>query len=187
MATVFLSHASIDKPFVEKLAKDLEGLGIHVWYDKYEIKVGDSILWKVMDGIQASEYLAIVISEQAMQSTWVQTEIASAWQKQVKMEQKVLLPIYYRECTMPPFLTDLKYADFRTDYQAGLQDLAQVFGIRELETITQDNWRRFVRREGNWKEFRDREFAELVTEICRIARTFRISIWTGGTQNPYSL
>lgn len=44
MPTIFLSHTSIDKPFVEKLARDLMRLGINVWYDKYEIKVGESIL-----------------------------------------------------------------------------------------------------------------------------------------------
>lgn len=30
MPTIFLSHTSIDKPFVEKLAKDLENIGINV-------------------------------------------------------------------------------------------------------------------------------------------------------------
>lgn len=44
MPTIFLSHTSIDKPFVEKLARDLQRLGISVWYDKYEIKVGESYL-----------------------------------------------------------------------------------------------------------------------------------------------
>lgn len=43
MSSLFLSHTNIDKPFVEKLAKDLERLGIDVWVDKYEIKVGESI------------------------------------------------------------------------------------------------------------------------------------------------
>ena len=43
MPTVFLSHTSIDKPFVEKLASDLKRLGIESWVDKYEIKVGESI------------------------------------------------------------------------------------------------------------------------------------------------
>ncbi|MFR3116786.1 MAG: toll/interleukin-1 receptor domain-containing protein [[Clostridium] symbiosum] len=43
MPTIFLSHTSIDKPFVEKLARDLQRLGISVWYDKYEIKFGESL------------------------------------------------------------------------------------------------------------------------------------------------
>ena len=38
MPAVFLSHTSIDKPFVEKIASDLKRLGIEPWVDKYEIK-----------------------------------------------------------------------------------------------------------------------------------------------------
>lgn len=68
MPTIFLSHTSIDKPFVEKLARDLTRLGINVWYDKYEIKVGESILWKIDKGIRESEYLEIVISREAWES-----------------------------------------------------------------------------------------------------------------------
>ncbi len=39
MSSIFMSHTSIYKPFVEKLAKYMEKYGIRIWYDKYEIKV----------------------------------------------------------------------------------------------------------------------------------------------------
>ena len=34
MPSLFLSHSSIDKPLVEKLAQDLVRVGINVWFDK---------------------------------------------------------------------------------------------------------------------------------------------------------
>lgn len=173
MPTIFLSHTSIDKPFVEKLAGDLERLGVRVWYDKYEIKVGESILWKIDQGIRESEYLGLVISKEAWESEWVKTEIAAAWQKQVQQKGHFVLPIYYRECEIPLFLSGIKYADFRNDYQAGLKDLAQVFGIKELDVITQDNWRAFAKgRKDQWKAFRDKEFERLITRVCALARTY---------------
>lgn len=187
MPTIFLSHTSIDKPFVEKLARDLMRLGINVWYDKYEIKVGESILWKIDEGIQEAEYLGVVISRDAWESEWVRTEISAAWQKQVKQKGNFVLPIYYRECEMPLFLSGIKYADFRTDYQSGLQDLVRVFGIKELEVITEDNWREFARRKrGEWKTFQVREFENLITKICHIARMNHCSVWTGRGKNPFS-
>lgn len=187
MPAIFLSHTSIDKPFVEKLARDLERLGIRVWFDKYEIKVGESILWKIDEGIRESEYLGIVISKEAWESEWVKTEIAAAWQKQVQQKGKFVLPIYYRDCEIPLFLKDLKYADFRTNYETGLSDLARVFGIKELDVITENNWRKFARsKKHNWKEFRDKEFEQLITSICKIARQFNFNVWVGGSQNPYS-
>ncbi len=187
MPTIFLSYSSIDKPFVEKLAKDLDRLGINVWYDNYEIKVGDSILWKVDEGIREAEYLGIVISKEAWESEWVTTEISAAWQKQVKQKRNFVLPIYYRECEIPLFLRGIKYADFRRDYQTGLSDLAKVFGIKKLDVITEENWRRFARVRGSsWNEFRVKEFELLITRICRVARAYNFSVWVGGSQNPYS-
>lgn len=187
MPTIFLSHTSIDKPFVEKLAKDLERLGICVWFDKYEIKVGESILWKVDEGIQESEYLGIVISKEAWESEWVKTEISAAWEKQTKQKGNFVLPIYYRECEIPLFLRGIKYADFRHDYQSGLEDLAKVFGIRTLDVITEDNWRKFVGKRGSdWRKFRDYEFGRLVTGVCRIAANYNFNVWTGCSKNPYS-
>lgn len=68
MPAVFLSHTSIDKPFVEKIASDLKRLGIEPWVDKYEIKVGESIFWRVEEGLKESEYFAIVLSPEALKS-----------------------------------------------------------------------------------------------------------------------
>jgi hypothetical protein len=39
--SVFLSHNHKDKPFVRKLALDLEGHGIKYWIDEAEMKIGD--------------------------------------------------------------------------------------------------------------------------------------------------
>jgi hypothetical protein len=41
MKTVFISHASQDKPFVYRLAFELLGEGVPVWLDKWEFGPGD--------------------------------------------------------------------------------------------------------------------------------------------------
>ena len=188
MSTIFLCHSSVDKPFVERLAADLERLGVGVWFDRYEIRVGQSILWRIDEGIRDSEYLGVVISKKAWESEWVKTEISSAWQKQVKQHGNFVLPIYYKECEIPLFLQGIKYADFREDYHAGLRDLAQVFGIREIDAITDENWRKFTReRREKWGPFQEREFERRVTRVVELAKDFRFSLWVGGTKSPYSL
>jgi hypothetical protein len=187
MPTIFLSHTSIDKPFVEKLAKDLNHFGINVWYDKYEIKVGESILWKIDEGIRDSEYLGIVISKEAFKSEWVKTEITTAWQKQVQKKGNFVLPIYYSDCEIPLFLQGIKYADFRKDYRQGLKDLVNVFGIKDIDVIDENNWRSFVgKKNSNWREFRDREYSKLITKINKIARENNFNVWGGASKNPYS-
>ena len=47
MSSIFLSHNSVDKPFVRKLANDLRRRGHYAWVDEAEIKVGDSLIDKI--------------------------------------------------------------------------------------------------------------------------------------------
>ncbi len=188
MPSIFLSHTSLDKPFVEKLARDLKRIGINVWFDKWEIKIGDSITWKIEEGIRENEFLGIVLSPEALSSEWVKSEIGAAWVKQINTKKIIVLPIFYRECNIPYFLADRRFADFRTDYNSGFRELASIFGIEETETITQDNWRRFTKyKKANWKQFKIKEFEELVTVLVDRAVEFNWSTWVGGTTNPFSI
>ncbi len=173
MPSVFLSHTSVDKPFVEKLARDLRKIGVVAWFDKREIKVGDSITWKIDQGIRENEFLAIVLSPDALASEWVRTEFSAGWVKQMRSRRVVVLPILYRQCDIPLILADRKYADFRESYEKGFADLAEVFGVSAFATISQDNWRRFVRiRRSGWQTFRDAEFRRLVGSLVRMAKLY---------------
>ena len=40
---VFVSHASEDKEFARALAEGLSKKGLSVWFDDFELKVGDSL------------------------------------------------------------------------------------------------------------------------------------------------
>ncbi|WP_025693886.1 toll/interleukin-1 receptor domain-containing protein [Paenibacillus durus] len=188
MPSIFLSHTSFDKPFVEKLARDLKRIGVNVWFDKWEIKIGDSITWKIEDGIRENEYLGIILSPESLKSEWVRSELGAAWVKQMQQKKVFVLPIYYRECEIPYFLADRRFADFRNDYENGFNELAAIFGIEETETITQDNWRKFTKyRKVDWKQYKIREFEELVTTLVDRAKDFNWSAWVGGTGNEFSI
>lgn len=188
MPSVFLSHTCVDKPFVEKLARDLRRIGVNVWFDKWEIKVGESITWKIEEGIHQNEYLGIILSPEALNSEWVKSELSSAWVKQMQSKKVVVLPILFRDCSIPLFLSDRKYADFRRDYQAGLEELATVLGIKKTETISENNWRRFVNRtNSDWQKFRESEFIKLVTVLVDRGIEYNWSAWVGGKKNPYSI
>lgn len=93
MPSLFLSHSSADKTFVEKLAKDLEGVGVNVWFDKWEIKVGDSLTGKIEEGLQANDYLGLVLSPAAVASEWVKAELSAAWCRQMSSRKIVVIRI----------------------------------------------------------------------------------------------
>lgn len=123
-----------------------------------------------------------------MQSEWVKSEIGSGWVKQMQTKRIIVLPIYYRQCSIPFFLADRKYADFRHDYQMGFEELASVLGIKETDTLSIDNWRNFARKKGSeWKNFREIEYAKLVTNLVRRAREYNWSAWVGSSKNRYSI
>lgn len=54
---VFISHASEDKEsFVEPLANALEKAGLNIWYDRFKLKLGDSLREKIDQGLANSRY-----------------------------------------------------------------------------------------------------------------------------------
>lgn len=121
--SVFICYSSQDRSFVEKLAKDLVGHGIQVWYDRWEIKVGDSITRKISEGIKRNDYLCVVLSPDSVQSKWVERELSAGLLRELNRRSVVVLPLLIKDCEIPPLIVDKRYADFRTSYKKGLDDL----------------------------------------------------------------
>lgn len=71
MGSIFLSHNSADKPFVRKLAADLRRNGFYAWVDEAEIKLGDSLIEKIEEGIETTDFLGVVLSRNSINSEWV--------------------------------------------------------------------------------------------------------------------
>lgn len=176
MPSLFLSHSSADKTFVEKLAKDLEGVGVNVWFDKWEIKVGDSLTGKIEEGLQANDYLGLVLSPAAVASELVKAELSAAWCRQMSSRKIVVLPILYQDCEIPFLLEDRKYADFRTSYDEGFMALCAALGLKHSEALSENNWRLFMGdREADWKYYREQEYKRLVTRLVDRARQYNWS------------
>lgn len=120
---VFISHASEDKTFVERLAHDLIVRGVQVWYAEWEIKVGESIVQKVNEGIDSSGSLLVVLSEASTRSAWVSRELSAALMLELERKNVFVLPVRLDDAPVPTLLKDKLYADFRKAYDAGLDRL----------------------------------------------------------------
>jgi hypothetical protein len=119
----FLSHSSTDKPFVRQLATDLAANDVEVWLDEHHIKVGDSIPEKIAQGLAASDYFLIAISEASVASEWVKKELNNALMNEVERRRVHVLPIRLDGAKMPQIISDKRYADFSKSYKDGLADL----------------------------------------------------------------
>ncbi len=133
MPTLFISYSSEDKGFAEQLATNLRNLGIGIWLDKWEIKVGDSIIEKIEKGIKDNDFLGIVLSPSSVKSRWVRKELSAALIKELKSKSIVILPILLRDCEIPALISDKRYADFRQDYQIGLRELVDVLSSEQVD------------------------------------------------------
>jgi hypothetical protein len=120
---VFLCHSTLDKPFVRELTASLIESRVHVWLDSTEIKVGDSLIDKIEQGLVSMDFLAVVLTPNSVNSAWCREELKVALGKQIKERRTVVLPILVADCEIPPFLLDKKFADFRNNFELGLYEL----------------------------------------------------------------
>lgn len=126
MSTIFICHSSADKPFARRLTKELERRGVRVWIDEREIGAGQSLTETIQAGLERSDYVIVVLTAASLRRPWVKKELSSALTLEFEREQTVVLPALLRTASLPLFLRDKKYADFRRDFDAGLQDILGV-------------------------------------------------------------
>lgn len=88
----FISHSSADKEIAECLARDLRSQGIDAWFDKWEIMPGDSIRRKIEQGISEASHFIVLLTQNSLNSEWVQTELDAATVRKIENECR-LLPV----------------------------------------------------------------------------------------------
>ncbi len=92
---VFISHASEDKDeVVRPLAYALKEKGLTVWYDEFEMKIGDSLRRKIDKGLANSRFGIVVVSRDFIKKGWTNYEFDGIITKVVSGEQ-ILLPIWH--------------------------------------------------------------------------------------------
>lgn len=95
----FISHASSDKGFVDRLYADLQNRGIRCWYSSEDLKTGDRFRDVINQAIRAHDKLLVVLSENSVYSDWVETEVERAFSEERRRKQDaqdrptVLFPI----------------------------------------------------------------------------------------------
>lgn len=92
---VFISHASEDKnEVVRPLAAALREAGLDVWYDEFELRIGDSLRRKIDKGLGSSRFGVVVLSQAFFGRGWPEYELDGLVTRAVNGEQ-ILLPIWH--------------------------------------------------------------------------------------------
>lgn len=73
---VFISHAWEDKEEVaHPLAEALKAKGLSVWYDKFTLKIGDSLRQSIDNGLSKSRYGVVILSKSFFAKKWPKNEL----------------------------------------------------------------------------------------------------------------
>ena len=93
---VFICHASEDKEsFVRPLAEALRNRNVAVWYDDFELKLGDSIRRALDRGLRECRFGLVVLSSAFFDKRWPQYELDALAQREMRGQDKVLLPVWH--------------------------------------------------------------------------------------------
>lgn len=92
----FISHASEDKnDIVRDLADSLKNNGFEVWYDEFELKIGDSLRKKIDAGLRNSRFGIVIISPYFVKKNWTEYELNGMVAREMN-GHKVILPIWHK-------------------------------------------------------------------------------------------
>ena len=92
---VFISHASEDKDSVVRpLAVALQAGGLSVWYDEFELRIGDSLRRKIDRGVASSRFGVVVLSQAFFGKGWPEYELDGLVTRSVSGEQ-IILPVWH--------------------------------------------------------------------------------------------
>ena len=98
---VFLSHSSVDKPRVARLAERLERAGFRVWFDRPNIDSGEDIVTAIEQGLERSRVLVLCMTKAAFESEWVRLERNTATFRDPANHDRRFLPLRLDDCQIP--------------------------------------------------------------------------------------
>lgn len=125
MKTVFVSYSHDDADFADRLVLDLLESEVPATYDKWLLRVGDSIIEKIAQSVVDSDSVIALLSPTSVKSSWVKRELSFAMTAEIASRATKVLPAVIADCEVPATLSDKFYADFRYSYYNGLRLLLQ--------------------------------------------------------------
>ena len=96
MWDIFICHASEDKEEIARpLADALKSAGLAVWYDTFNLKLGDSLRESIDLGLAQSRFGVVILSPNFFSKVWPQRELNGLITREITAG-KIILPILHK-------------------------------------------------------------------------------------------
>lgn len=93
LQSCFISYSAKNQKFAERLHSRMRQGGLHVWFAPEDMKGGDHFSEQIDRAIQLHDRLLLVLSEDSIQSKWVEREMRKARKIERAEKRKKLFPI----------------------------------------------------------------------------------------------
>lgn len=127
---VFISYARADRPFVDRLAVELQRAGVKTWIDTQDISPGANWDQEIEKGLFEAGLLLHVASEHSATSQWLSAELEAFLRTKGRA-----IPLIIDDAgpnALPDALKLIQWVDFRTSFEQGLELLLK--GIESLRS-----------------------------------------------------
>ena len=146
---VFLCHNGADKDWVRKLAEQIEsetfdgnpsGRPLKVWFDEWDINVGENFIRRINQGLSMARYVAVVISPEFLRADWPTLEWTHVVCDDPTNKKGRIIPLFLRDYSsalnetadLPAPFKSLNWIDFRKPLQFKRSYLKLIRRIRDL-------------------------------------------------------
>jgi hypothetical protein len=129
-AEVFLSHATPDRSFADRVASVLRGHGLPVWYSVTNLVGAQQWHDEIGKALDRCDWFTVVLSPAALKSKWVDRELVFALNQDRYVNK--IVPLMFQACEVQRLswvLPSLQTVDFTKDFRDGCRDLLRIWGL----------------------------------------------------------
>jgi len=114
---VFISYKSEYRDFAIRVRDQIRAWGYQTWFDQDDIPEGAYFRHAIQKGLETSEVIVGVMTEEALQSRDV------LWEWDYGLYHSHLIPLKYRECSLLYHLSGTQFIDFTRNESEGFTRL----------------------------------------------------------------
>ena len=171
----FLSHSSIDKNFVKKVASELTKDGIKVWLDEWDILPGANIVKEINKGLENSAFLLVFLSSKSIESRWVEEEWTKKVYEEIDSDRITVIPVLIDDLSrdkIPLILKGKKYLIFSDGKLAEIDKLVSMvrkIKKEEVESTELDVFKDMIIKVNKKGSYKTPVFQNLILKLKRVS------------------
>jgi hypothetical protein len=128
---VFLSHATSDRRFADKIASVLRAQGIPVWYSRTHLGGAQQWQQEIGKALKHCDWFLVILSPASVKSMWVKRELSYAL-IQKRYENKII-PLLLRDCDHESLhwtLATFQMVKMTAGFSSACEELLRIWGLR---------------------------------------------------------